>query len=211
MFITSTHSSVHPSAGFGQSGRADETRAHGAAKARSSASEPATKVSLSDEAVQALGDELSPDEEQEVVELKARDAEVRAHENAHLAAAGGYSRGGIKYEYQRGPDNQQYAVGGHVEIDTSEVAGDPTRTIQKAETVRRAALAPGDPSGADRQVAAKASSTLRNARAELAAEKTEELADDDDDQGLAPESPLADEGPSVSARYAIAAYSRIAA
>ena len=42
----------------------------------------------------------------------------RAHEMAHLAAAGGLATGPY-YEYQQGPDSKQYAVGGHVNIDTS--------------------------------------------------------------------------------------------
>lgn len=66
-----------------------------------------------------------------------RDREVRAHEQAHMAAAGAYSRGG--------PDNRQYAVGGEVQIDTSAVSGDPEATIRKAQTVRRAANAPATP------------------------------------------------------------------
>ena len=52
-----------------------------------------------------------------------------------MAAAGAHSRGGPSYEYQRGPDNRQYAVGGEVQIDTSAVSGDPEATIRKAQTV----------------------------------------------------------------------------
>lgn len=71
---------------------------------------------------------------------------MRAHEHAHLAAAGSYARGGIQYEYERGPDSRSYAIGGEVDIDTSSVPNDPEATIQKAQAVRRAALAPADPS-----------------------------------------------------------------
>ncbi len=150
------------------------------------AEKPATKVSLSKEAKDSL-QELSESEKSEVAKLKARDAEVRAHEAAHVGAAGGHTSGGIQYEFERGPDNRQYAVGGHVGIDTAPVAGDPAKTIQKAETVRRAALAPADPSSADKQVAAKASRTAAKARTELAAEKQETHAEvqqeTDADQG----------------------------
>ena len=84
-------------------------------------------------------EELSTAEQQKIEELKARDRDVRAHEQAHLAAAGAHSKAGPSYEYQRGPDNRQYAVGGEVQIDTSEVSGDPQATIRKAQTIRRAA------------------------------------------------------------------------
>ena len=112
--------------------------------------------------------ELSEEEQREVEKLKDRDREVRAHEQAHVAAAGPYSRGGPKYEYERGPDSRRYAVGGEVGIDTSPVEGDPEATIQKARVVKRAALAPAEPSGQDRQVAAEASRMETEARREIA-------------------------------------------
>ena len=75
--------------------------------------------------------------------MQARDREVRAHEQAHKSVAGGHARGGPFYEFQNGPDGQQYAVGGYVNIDTSE-EGTPEATLQKAAVVRRAALAPAE-------------------------------------------------------------------
>jgi hypothetical protein len=113
------------------------------------------------------GKELSPEDAQLVQELAKRDQEVKTHEQQHLAAAGGFSRGGIHLETTTGPDGQQYAVGGSVNIDTSEVAGDPQATISKARIVRAAALAPADPSGADMAVAAKASAMEMRALSEL--------------------------------------------
>ncbi len=104
---------------------------------------------------------------QELTRLRQRDREVRAHEMAHLAAAGPYAVGGPTYEYRKGPDGQRYAVGGHVNIDTSPVPGDPEATLRKAETIRRAALAPGDPSPQDRSVAAAAAAMAMKARIEL--------------------------------------------
>lgn len=100
--------------------------------------------------------------------MQKRDQEVRAHEAAHLAAAGGIAKGGATYTYERGPDGQMYAVGGEVQIDTSAIPGNPEATIRKAETIRRAALAPADPSAADQQAAASASQMAAKARAELA-------------------------------------------
>ena len=113
------------------------------------------------------GETLSDEERKEVEGLRERDREVRAHEQAHASTGGSYIRGGIQYEYQTGPDGRRYAVGGEVSIDTSPVSGDPQKTIQKAQQVRRAAMAPAEPSGADRQAAAAASRMEAEARQEL--------------------------------------------
>ena len=78
---------------------------------------------------------------------------VRAHEQAHKAAAGAHAKGGPTYEYQSGPDGKRYAVGGEVQIDTSPVPNDPQATIQKMQQVQRAANAPAEPSSQDRRVA----------------------------------------------------------
>ncbi|WP_406663269.1 putative metalloprotease CJM1_0395 family protein [Gallaecimonas sp. GXIMD1310] len=106
-------------------------------------------------------------EQQKVVrQLKSRDQEVRAHEQAHRSAAGALAQG-TQYSYQRGPDGQRYAVGGEVSIDTGKVAGDPQATINKARTIIAAALAPAQPSAQDRMVAAQAQQMLLKAQAEL--------------------------------------------
>ena len=55
-----------------------------------------------------------------------------------------------------------------MQIDLSPVRGNPQATIAKMQQVRRAALAPGEPSGQDRQVAAQAAALEREARKELA-------------------------------------------
>ena len=118
--------------------------------------------------------ELSEEERRILNELRARDAEVRAHEQAHLSAAGPYANGAPKFEFQTGPDGKQYAVGGEVSIDTSPVPGNPEATARKAQTVKRAALAPRDPSGQDLAVAAQAAQLEVQARQEAKAEKAEE-------------------------------------
>ncbi|MEM9171140.1 MAG: putative metalloprotease CJM1_0395 family protein [Pseudomonadota bacterium] len=105
--------------------------------------------------------------QQEVDALKARDREVRAHEQAHLAAAGQYATGGIQYTYKRGPDGRFYAVGGEVSVDTSEVPNDPEATLAKAIVLRRAALAPAEPSQQDRAVAAQMTQMAAEARQEI--------------------------------------------
>lgn len=109
---------------------------------------------------------LSEEDQREVEALKARDREVRAHEQAHQAA-GGVHAGAASYSYQRGPDGRSYAVGGEVPIDASEVRGDPEATIEKMQQVKKAALAPAEPSGQDRKVAALADAKIAQARAEM--------------------------------------------
>ncbi|MBW7875884.1 MAG: hypothetical protein H3C47_07850 [Candidatus Cloacimonetes bacterium] len=116
------------------------------------------------------GKELTPQEQEEINKLKARDAEVSAHENAHAAAAGPYARGGANYSYQTGPDGKRYRVGGHVNIDISEER-DPRATIQKAQVIYRAALAPAEPSSQDRSVASAAKQMEARARQQLAEEE----------------------------------------
>jgi len=129
---------------------------------------------------QQAAEEVSEQEElqleqelQQIKDLKARDTEVRTHEQAHAAVGGQYA-GSPSYEYQRGPDGTNYAVGGEVPIDVGVINGDPQATIDKMQTVRAAALAPAEPSGADRAIAADATQKIAAAQAELAS------ADDED-------------------------------
>lgn len=118
------------------------------------------------------GKELTQEERDVIQKLRSRDAEVRAHENAHISAAGGLASG-PSFSYQSGPDGKRYAIGGHVNIDTSP-GKDPQETLMKAERIRSAALSPADPSPQDRAVASQASQMAASARAQIAAEKTEE-------------------------------------
>ncbi|MFW2588670.1 putative metalloprotease CJM1_0395 family protein [Sagittula sp. SSi028] len=120
-------------------------------------------------------DSLTPTqaEQQMIKDLAARDREVRAHEQAHMAVGGAYA-GSASYTYQIGPDGKRYAIGGEVPIDVSPVAGDPEATIDKMQQVKAAALAPAEPSSADRKVAALADATRAQAQADLAALRAEE-------------------------------------
>jgi hypothetical protein len=113
------------------------------------------------------GQALTEDEQEEVEQLKERDSEVRRHEQAHKAAAGPYAQGGPTFDFQRGSDGKQYAVGGEVQIDTTPIEDDPQATLRKMEVIRRAALSPAEPSSQDRAVAAQAAQTAQQARAEL--------------------------------------------
>ncbi len=124
---------------------------------------------------------LSTDEKKQVKELKARDQEVRSHENAHLAASGGNAIGGPAFVYQTGPDGQQYAVGGHVNIDTGQEAT-PEETVTKMASVLAAAMAPAEPSSQDISVASKAMNKLAEARHELSVEKAEESQEESNDE-----------------------------
>lgn len=126
-----------------------------------------------DDALPKARGELSDEEKARLRELKARDAEVRAHEAAHLAAAGGIAISGASYEMVTGPDGRQYAVGGEVSISVSEEAT-PEETLRKARQVQAAALAPAEPSSTDRQVAAQAAAMAAQAAAEMASKQAEE-------------------------------------
>ncbi len=119
--------------------------------------------------------QLTPQEQQQVQELKQIDRKVRAHEQAHMAAGADLVRGGPSFSYTTGPDNQRYAVGGEVSIDTSP-GRTPEETIPKAQHIRATALAPVDPSAQDRSVAAQASQMEGEARIELAVKRQEESA-----------------------------------
>ncbi|KAF0094641.1 MAG: hypothetical protein E1N59_1645 [Puniceicoccaceae bacterium 5H] len=115
--------------------------------------------------------------DQEVQQLKKRDAEVRTHEQAHLSAASGISVSGPHFEMTEGPDGRQYVSDGHVSIDTSPAAT-PEATLDKARQIRAAALAPAQPSTEDMQVAAQATQMEREAQAALQAEKQEAMTGD---------------------------------
>ncbi|MBI5427646.1 MAG: hypothetical protein HZA02_05115 [Nitrospinae bacterium] len=138
------------------------------------------------------------EEELKIVEqLKARDRQVRAHEQAHLSAAGPYAAGGPSFQYETGPDGQQYAVGGEVSIDASEVKGDPEATAQKAQAIQRAALAPADPSGQDVQVAAQAKAMEARAQREAAEKRADEIKESKE-SGQTQADPAQGENPSKS-------------
>lgn len=115
---------------------------------------------------EAKQQEAEQQEQQQVQELKSRDQEVKTHEQAHATVAGRYASA-PSYSYELGPDGKQYAVGGEVQIDIAPVAGDPQATVQKMQQVRAAALAPAEPSAADRRIAAEAAQRQIQAQAEL--------------------------------------------
>ena len=117
---------------------------------------------------------LDQEELKQLQQLKRRDTEVRTHEQAHLSAAGQYASGAATFTYQKGPDGSSYAVGGEVGIDVAE-ENTPEATITKMRAIKRAALAPANPSAADKQIAAQASAKEALARQELLQSEQESL------------------------------------
>ena len=116
-------------------------------------------------------DEAEEDREAETQELEDIQREVITHEAAHQAAAGELG-GGVSYTYTEGPDGRNYITGGEVPIKLKQ-GRTPEETLRNMQQVQRAASAPADPSGQDRQVAAKAASIAAKARREITREKTE--------------------------------------
>ena len=128
--------------------------------------------------------ELTEEEEKQVQELKQRDAEVRAHEQAHAAVGGSYASA-PSYEFTTGPDNKQYATSGEVQIDSAPVPNNPEATIRKMDIVIRAALAPAEPSPQDIRVATNAQQQRTAAQAELAKQRlAEQKGDQEGDNPL---------------------------
>jgi len=159
------------------------------ASERSSAALTATNTEKSGSETQANPPENKPQSQlklseealAQLVKLKARDRQVRQHEAAHLAAAGGLATSSASFTYQKGPDGVSYAIGGEVGIDVSP-GRTPAETIARARTIQAAALAPAEPSGADLAVAAKAQQMGQQAQAELVQQKNE-LSKSKTDQG----------------------------
>ncbi|MCC2606470.1 putative metalloprotease CJM1_0395 family protein [Planctobacterium marinum] len=114
-------------------------------------------------------------DKQELERLKTRDQEVRAHEQAHAAVGGQYA-GSPSYEFETGPDGQQYAVGGEVSIDISKES-EPEDTLNKMQQVKAAALAPAEPSPQDFRVASEATRIAAEARVEIAQDEIEQQKD----------------------------------
>ena len=112
--------------------------------------------------------------DRQLQQLQSRDREVRAHEAAHAAVGGQYVSGGPSYTYERGPNGRFYAIGGEVQIDVSAIPSNPEATLDKAEVVQRAALAPAQPSPQDLRVASNAARLASRARVEIAIQQREQ-------------------------------------
>ncbi len=169
---------VSNSAGDRTEGTVNEASEQRAGSEEDAAEERNSSIS---QVVGRNGEPLEAVELQQLRALQRSDSTVRAHERAHLAAAGGHARGKANFEYVQGPDGKRYAVGGEVQIDTSAEAN-PEATMRKMQVIRSAALAPANPSPQDRRVAAQAANSIVEAQMEMqalareeqAAEKTEQ-------------------------------------
>ena len=75
-------------------------------------------------------------------------------------------------DMKAGPDGKMYAVGGHVDIDTSPVKGNPAATIAKMASRSAGRPGSGRSQRAGPPVAAQASQAAAQARAQLAAQRT---------------------------------------
>lgn len=116
---------------------------------------------------------LTDDEQKEIDQLKKRDLDVKNHERAHSSIGGRYAAS-PHYQYETGPNGTRYATDGEVAIDLTEVNNDPQATIDKMKQVYRAALAPREPSSADRSIASQAQQTIISARTDLTSSESSE-------------------------------------
>lgn len=119
--------------------------------------------------------ELTPEQQQQVEELRQIDRQVREHEAAHLRAGRGVVTSGANFSYTYGPDGKQYAVAGEVGIDTSPERK-PEANIDKGIRIQVAALAPRDPSPQDQRVAAIGGQLEAKGRTDLVAQQQQEAA-----------------------------------
>lgn len=158
-----------------QRGRPLTPSARNESAADSDINEPRTREELEQARRQGELDAEERAKLEEIQRLSERDREVRNHEQAHQAVGGQYA-GPVSYNFVQGPDGRRYAVSGEVPIDLSP-ADSPERTIAKMEQVRRAAMAPAEPSPADLQVAAEATQLMLDARAELLRQQRLEAAE----------------------------------
>ncbi len=133
---------------------------------------PPTQAVRRNTGASGVSQDVQPDprDQAEIRRLQARDREVRAHEQAHQAAGGSLVASAASFTYVTGPDGRRYATGGEVSVDTSP-GRTPEETLRRAQQIRRAALAPAQPSGQDRSVAAQAQQMETQARQELMAER----------------------------------------
>ena len=86
-------------------------------------------------------------------DLERRDREVRDHEQAHYQAASPHAQQ-PEYFYVTGPLGRRYAVSGYVRFNLAIDERDLDGTIRRLRQLKRAALAPRNPSEVDRRVAA---------------------------------------------------------
>lgn len=105
----------------------------------------------------------------EILAAQRRERSVIRHEEAHMQAGGQYA-GAASYIYQKGVDGKGYIVGGEVTMQVP-AGGDLERLKAALERVKRAAMAPADPSPQDMQTAAMASARQAAVNQEITRKK----------------------------------------
>lgn len=179
--ITATYalSNATASRAFRPPGVVRETLASTAAAPTSEASTPrqdpasgqpatTTEAKPSDVRYSPNGEQtLDASAQRELEYLKSTDRAVRAHEQAHLNAAGSLASGPATYVLKRGPDGSNYAIAGEVPLQMKK-GQTPEETLALARRIQAAALAPAQPSADDRAIAAAAAQMAVEAAAELA-------------------------------------------
>ena len=113
----------------------------------------------------------------QIRQLSLQDSKVRLNEEAHVRVGGQYASSHRPMIIETGPDNRQYAVSGEVSFNDTPIAGNPEATIRKLSIVKKAALAPAEPSTQDRAVANKASNGITQAQARLRAQQLQDRAE----------------------------------
>lgn len=106
----------------------------------------------------------------QVQQLQQAEREVIAHEQAHMSAGGQYA-GTPTYSYTEGPDGKRYITGGEVSINAP-AGKNAEETARIMEQVKRAALAPANPSSQDIKVASRAASSEQAALREQAIDQS---------------------------------------
>lgn len=99
--------------------------------------------------------------------LEQSQREVMAEQIRQSQIAGSYARPIAEFAHELGPDGSRYAVDVTLSFDTSVAGEEPEELLEKAETVRRAALASSDPNTQELMVAAKAAMMATMARARM--------------------------------------------
>jgi hypothetical protein len=114
---------------------------------------------------------LIPQAKLEELKTKMYD-KIMAHEQAHASAAGAFG-GPIHIDY----DSNGIAIGGHVPIMVPGLNRmNPEESLRAFETIYNAAMAPGDPSGQDMAVAARAQDLMGRAKVMMDAKQQREAA-----------------------------------
>lgn len=119
------------------------------------------------ETISPMVGEMTLEQANELKRIQGKAEKVVSHEDAHAMVGGTLMLGGPTYQYELGPDGEVYESSGQSRIDMSPLVGNPQGTVFKMQHVKRAAMAPLNPSGADRVVASQADQIENQARKQL--------------------------------------------